>query len=600
VHEAWRYKPVLWSFGYRGSAAPGTPAESRKAISEGVNERERFLLFGDISQHSGSEQLRALCVSAPANPGYYAAFAFAYRSENQGSFPPDFLETVQRLDPDNAWYTYHAAGALAYDSVERRRQTSGSRKAGEAPAWKIVNEEKLSQALALLRTAGTQKAFVDRGKEFIAERVPLLRAHDQISCVNSSVFLLHYFGLGNDLLDLSEAVVAKAWMLGEAGDAPGFKQLLGDADAFIKSFAGMSNPTGVDALVLRPIVYGVIRNLHAAADKLGLADEAARLRKTKEGLEQWSAEQDKRLDSPEYRASKLRCGLGNEWTINARNMVMSPPPLSDADLKPGRIVEHLIASRACSLAVWALLGVGLLALALFRFCLPQAVLRLAQRINALLLPIDWAWMLGAGVLLPFAYVTALARLTPLGGQDWGLIKGGAASVVAADFLTLALLLLVVPVLVARWRLSRRAAALGICAGCPLLGWLAVAAAAALVPVLGMTALPVTSLKLSLVLKLALLAPLLLVVLTSLARALAVTFTRQFSRAVVALTLIPTYACAMLLIMASMPVYQAAQSRWEQRDEMTKLTANGAVRYSAEVAAEFLKEVRELLELDAGR
>ena len=596
VHEAWRYKPVLWHFGYARSAALDPRADSRKAISEGANEQERFLLFGDLSQHSRSGQLRALCVSAPANPAYYAAYAFAYRSENQGSFPPDFLETVQRLDPDNAWFTYHAAGTLAHLTVERQRQASGARKAGEAPAWKIVDEEELNEALALLRTAGSQKAFVDRKKEFIAERVPLVRAHDLISCVNAAAVLPDYFGVDYDLRNLCDALAAKAWLLGEAGDAPGFKQLLGDAEAFIKTFAGMGNPTVIDVLILKLNVDRVILNLHAAAGKLGLVDEATRLGRAKERLRQWSEEHKKRLNSPECGASKMRCGLGNEGIINARNMVKSPPPLADADLKPGRMVEHLLASRACSLAVWALLGLGLLALALYRFCLPQAVLRLAQRINALLLPVDWAWMLGAGVLLPFAYVTALARCTPLGGQDWGLLKGGAAVLIAADFLTIALLLLVVPVLVARWRLGRRAAALGICAGRPLLGWLAVAVAAALVPVLGMTALPVTSLNLSLGLKLALLAPLVLVILTSLVRALAVTFTRQFSRAVVALTLIPTYASAMLLVMASLPIYQAAQSRWEQRDEMTKLTPNGFTRYECEVANEMVKEVREVLGL----
>lgn len=598
VNEAWSYKPVLRYFGWRGSAARDPAADSRNAIGEGLNERERFLLFGDRSQPSRSEQLRALCVSAPDNPAYYAAFAYAYRSENDYLYPPDFLETVQRLDPDNAWFTYHAAGTLAYRAVERQRQTSGSRTAGEPPAWKIANEEKLSQALALLRTAGTQTAFVNRETEFIAERVPLVRAHDMISCVNAAAVLPFYFGLDIDLEHLSDAVAAKAWLLGEAGDAPGFKQLLGDAEAFVKTFAGMSHPTAIDALILRVNVDTVILNLHAAAGKLGLVDEATRLGRTKERLRQWSAQHDRRLDSGESRALKQRCNLWNEGSVNARGMVMVPPPLTDADLQPGRLVEHLIAARVCSLAVWVLLGVGLLALALFRFCLPQAVLRLAQRINALLTPVDWAWMFGAGVLLPFAYVTALLRLTPLGGQDWGLIKGGAGVVVAADFLTLSLLLLVVPVLVARWRLGRRAAALGICAGRPLLGWLAVAAAAALVPLLGMTALPVTGLGFYLVLKLALLAPLLLVVLTSLARALAVTFTRQFSSAVVALTLVPTYACAMLLIMVSMPIYHAAQSAWEQRDAMTKLTSNGASRYEGEVAAQMLKEVREILELAA--
>ena len=600
VGEGMRYKRVLWYFGYHGAWALGTPAESREVVAGDLNEHERFLLFGDLSQHSRSGQMQALCISAPENPAYYAAYAFAYRSENQGTFPPDLLETAQRLDPDNSWFTYHAAGALACNAVQRTRQTLAARSAGEAPAWQIVDQEKMNQALALLRLAAGQKRFVNRQQEFIAARVPLLRQSDEVSRVTAAAFILDYFGLDYDLRALSDVAAAQAWMLGEAADAPGFQRLLGDVDAYMKAFGAMSDPTLVEAVVYEANADRLMRNLHAAAGKLGLTAEATRLGRIEAGLEQRAKERDQRLDSPGVAAAKRHCALGTTWSANVSTMVKSLPVISDAELKPGRMVEHLLWSRGCSLAAWFLLGAGLLAVALFRFCLPQAVLRLAQRINQLLVPGDWAWMLGAGVLLPFGYVTALLRCSPLGGQEWGLFDGGAAVVVGADFLTLALLLLVMPVLIARWRLGRRAAALGIWHSRSRLGWLAVTAGALVVPVLGMTALPVTHLTLYLVLRLALLAPLGWVSLVSLARSLAATFTRQLSRAVVALTLIPTYACAMLVLMASMPVYQAMQARWERRDEMTKLSANGVTRYEGAVANELLKEVREVLELDAGR
>jgi len=598
VGEMMRYKRVLWNYGYGGT---WTLAESRELIGKGLNEREKFLLFGDLSQPSRSGQMRGLWDSAPANPAYYAAYAFAYRSENQGAFPPDFLEMAQRLDSDNSWFTYHAAGAVAHDSVKRQRQSLNARKAGEAPSWEVVDGERLNQALALLRTASTQKNFGIRSKEFITERVPLLPQYDRISHVISVVLLLDYFGLDYDMRFLADAVAAEAWLLGEAGDAAGFKQLLGDADAFVKRFAEMKNPTLVDGLVLKANVDRLIWNLHAAAEKLELTDETTRLGRIKERLRQWSEERSQRWDSPEYKASKMRCGRGNEWCANIEKIVKSPPPLTDADLKPGRMFEHLFASRICSLAVWGLLGLGILAVAVFRFCLPAWMLKLAQRMNELLLPVDWAWMLSAGVLLPFGYVTVLTRLTPLGGQDLGLINGGGSILLLANFLTLSLLLLVVPVLIACWRLGLRAAALGICSGTSRLGWLAVLAGLLFVPALAMMKPPVADLEYPRVLIAAvLLVPLVLVILNSLVRALAMKFTRQFSRAVVALTLLPIYACGMLLIMMSMPIYKAAQSSWERRDAMTELTSNGITRYEAAVADELMAEVREVLELDAVR
>ena len=589
VDEAMRYKRA----GYKGT---GILPESREVVAEGLNERDRFLLFGDVSQQSRSGQMLALWNSAPDNPAYYAVYAFAYKSENEGAFPPDFLETAQRLDPDNSWFTYHAAGALARNAVKKDRQTLQARKTGAAPSWQILDEEKLNEALALFRKAGMQTAFVNRQKEFIAERVPLLPQRDQISRMASGCFLQDYFGLDTNTRDLSDAVAARAWMLGEAGDAEGFKQMLGDAGVFVKSFQGVRNPTPFDGLILKANIDRLIWNLHPAAAKLGLADEASQLGRIKLGLEQWSLAEHWLRDSPEVRESLLRYSGGNEWIANIRGTVKYPPTLPDELLKPGRMVEHLFASRACSLAVWALLGVGILAVALYRFCLPAGLLQLAQRLNALLLPVDWAWILGAGVLLPFEYATALARLTPLGGQDWGLIKGGGAVLLGANFLTMALLLLVMPVLIARWRLAQRAAALGICRGGSRLAWLAVLSALFLVPVLGMTAPPVANLDRLLALKLVLIAPLALVILSSLVRALAVKFTSQFSRAVVALTLLPAYACAMLLVMVSMLVYQTAQSGWERRDAMTAITSNGTTRYEAAMANELMAEIRGVLEL----
>ncbi len=607
VRDGMRYRRVLWHFGCSGCYEAGAVEKSRTLICEGLSERDRFLLFGDLSQQSRSGQMRALWDSDPANPAAYAAYAFAYKRENQGSFPQDFLETAERVDPDNSWFTYHAAGALALNSVKKERQTSAARKAGDAPAWKVVNEEKLNQALAVLRKATMHKQFVNRQTELIAERVPLLPQPDLVSRVDSGFILLDYFGLDCNTQYLSDAIAAQAWKLGEAGDATGFKQLLGDAETFMRAFDGMKNPTLLDGLILRANGGRLIANLHSAAGKLGLAEEAAQLGRIKDRLEQWSEQRVRREESPESGASKMRCGLGNKGIISLRAMVKSPPPLPDADLQPGRMAEHLLASRACSLAVWVMLGLGLLAVVVYRFCLPPAVLRLAQRVNELLQPIDWAWLLVAGVLLPFGYVTALMRLTPLGGQDWGIHATG-WTLPAADFLALALLLLVVPVWVARWRLSRRAAALGICSGNPLIGWLAVAAGLAFVPVLGLSApMLIDECGLgrmdwnfenpSFIWKSVLLVPLLLLILASVVRALAVPFTRQFSRAVVALAVIPAYACGMLLVMLSLPVYQAAQVSWEHHDALTKLTANGGTRYEGEVARQLLQEVREVLELD---
>ncbi|MEI6675929.1 MAG: hypothetical protein WCO57_12210, partial [Verrucomicrobiota bacterium] len=540
------------------------------------------------------------------NPAYFAAYAMKYRGDHR-AYPPEFLETARRLDPDNAWFTYHAAADRARDSVKKDRQSAKSKKAGEAPSWQILDAAKLGQALALLREAGKQTRFVNRHKELLSERIPLLPQADQISRLASSYYLGDHLTSDITLHHLVKAIAAQAWLLGEAGNGDDFRQLLGDAEAFMRTIGRLENPTLIEVLVLKSNVSPILRNLQAAAEKLGLVEEASRFKRINGKLDQEAAAQSKRFESRGHDGIEARCGWFTSELVRLRMQVKSPPPLADADLRPGRMAEHLMVARLGSLAVWVVLGLGLLAVAVYRFCLPPVVLRLAQRVNALLLPVDWAWLLGAGVLLPFGYVTALMRLTPLGGQDRGIHATG-VTLPAADFLALALLLFVVPALVARWRLSLRAAALGVGSGNPLIGWLAVAAGLALVPVLGLSA-PMWIDECGLwrmdgnfknplfIWKSVLLAPLLLLILASVVRALAVPFTRQFSRAVVALALVPAYACGMLLVMLSLPAYQVAQASWERRDAMTEITANGFTRYEGEVARQMLREVRELLELD---
>ena len=585
--EGLRYRRVLaWGQNFLA----GRTSQPDSEMLAGLNQKEKFRVFGDLSQPTKSGQMRALWDNSPDDPGCFAAYAIKYRADN-GEYPPDFLATARRLDPGNAWFTYLAAGALAQKAVWGDIQTRESRRAGEPRPWKIVDPAKLDEALAMLRVANHEKMCLNRKNEFVAARLPLFPQSDQLARWELLVYLSGDFQSDVNLRYLSDAIAAKAWLIGGSGDAEPFKPLLADADGFLRTLGSMANPSPINVLLYKVEALTLYRYFQAAAEKLGLDEEAGRLGKIKQHFDQLTTVRNHRSAND---ATAMRSGVFFSPTNLMRNQASIPLILADEDLQPGRMVEHLLAARACSLVLWALLGLGLLAVALYRFCLPQAVRCLAQHINALLLPADWAWMLGAGVLLPFAYVTAITRLTPLGGQEWGINALGWL-LPAADFLTLGLLLLVVPAWVARWRLGLRAAALGVCPGHARLGWLAVVAGIALVPLFGMLEPPLAYTEARVVWQLALLAPLLLVILSSVVRALAVSFSRQLSRAVVVLTLIPAYACAMLLLMASVPFYQNAQASWQRRDKLSEVIANGSLRCETAVADELLKEVREFLD-----
>lgn len=159
--------------------------------------------------------------------------------------------------------------------------------------------------------------------------------------------------------------------------------------------------------------------------------------------------------------------------------------------KLGRLTEHEIMSQLGSLVTWALLLVALAAVVIYRLRAPALIRRLAARMESLLQASDWTWLLIAGVVLPFYYFILITRLTPLGGRDFSLTENDqkffpdtVIPLPLAQFLGLAILLILAPILVTRWRLGIRGAAFGFTNGKSWLGFATVVSAAAFIPVSG--------------------------------------------------------------------------------------------------------------------
>ncbi len=81
-----------------------------------TNPQEKFFLYGDTTRVGRANQMRALWESEPSNPAYYAEYARFYYQEND-ALPSDFLETAQRIDPDNGWFSYFAACVVSNGAV---------------------------------------------------------------------------------------------------------------------------------------------------------------------------------------------------------------------------------------------------------------------------------------------------------------------------------------------------------------------------------------------------------------------------------------------------------------------------------------------------
>ncbi len=124
---------------------------SPEKVTRNLTDRQQLLLYGDSPEGRKPEQAKALWDSDPTNPAYFAEYVNVFLSTNADTLPPDFLETAGRIDPENAWFTYVAAGVKAKDAVKKKKQSKPEIAANKTPEWDILDPKKLADVLAILR-----------------------------------------------------------------------------------------------------------------------------------------------------------------------------------------------------------------------------------------------------------------------------------------------------------------------------------------------------------------------------------------------------------------------------------------------------------------
>ena len=590
----------------------GTPKGIEERVSRGLDAKQKLLLFGDTTKEFKDERMEALWRSDPENPAYFAEYAAAYLGEHD-KLPPDFLETARRIDPQNAWFTCLAAAVEGKESVREKRG-----KAGEpARTWEILDQARFDRSLALFQEARLQPECEHYTAEMLAKRLCVL-GDDTLSEATDALGVLAnqtVFGMVR-LMPLGEVIAAKAWLLGEAGDAEGFREFSNDVDDCLRKFLGTKPGVMLDEVVCIGMVARMARGFSAASEKPGLADDAARWQAISERLRQRNEARKSAglvVDGRKVEPREVRSVFCGDVSAVA-NWAERQPPLTDADLKPWRMIDHEILSRFCGYLVWLLTGLCLGLVALHRFRVPVLLRRLAGRVGDLMRPVDWLWILGLGVALPFVFVMVVNRFTPLGGRDFG-VRGVWLLLPAGHFLGLLVLWLLVPAAVVRWRLARRTAFLGFSspswasllsitcalAFVPVIGWAAISGPpggfwSTWMEELGLDAGKSGALSQRFCLALGLLAVPALWLAVTVFRALMGAAHSSFFRAAQSVILVRALAAAMLLIMLSTLVFKSAEQAWFEKDTLLRTDANtpGWTRYEYLVAVQMRKELREIL------
>jgi hypothetical protein len=268
----------------------------------------------------------------------------------------------------------------------------------------------------------------------------------------------------------------------------------------------------------------------------------------------------------------------------------NPTPVVDANLKPARMMDHRLIGAASAVGVWILLGLVCFGVLMHQLKGAKTLRSLAIRGCQLLEVKDWLWALLVGVILPVAIVVFISWFTPAGGSDLSIkmtIRQPIVCLPAAHYLALLMILLILPAVIARWRLSIRANAFGFSG----ISWMGVAV------VLGLLFYVIGYLDVHwVVMNVALFSGAVWLLIMG-GSALFGRATGLLRRMMVARVILPAYLLGMTCMMVVSVISMASYQEWFRRDEFMKFTADAPamIPYEYKVAKQLREEINTMLQ-----
>lgn len=579
-------------------------------LPKGLSPKEKLLL-GDpsLEYYEDHKNGEALYFSEPDNPAYFTDYALKYNSDFN-VLPPGFLETAARIDPQNSFYLYLAAGQMDYDAIElgprpgprtKPRIVNGIRL--QPPSVEreyMINDQAVyEKSLELIEKASGLRGFRSYAKSMTRERMRCFRNTDTtLNRVFAMVIIYGQTSSAISLCKVSDTLSARAQELSNNGDKEGFVELVTMRRHFIEGMLGNPDVSLINELVNLIVVANTAEYFYYAAKRLGLTD-----------LEKEFGEQHKTMRKMADRR-RLRSVYDHDWVTEKSSLISgltfpmimhqvdSPPPIAPADIAPLRYADHALAMRMGLSAVALSLLVFALPVYLFRFVFPASLRKTAARLVQLLRPVDWILAVSLGVILPLVSILLLNRFTALGGREWALnhflfLFPSVHLVATLLWVSLA------PAAIIRWRLLSRARALGL-SGLP-----AITAVPALVgaAVLAIAAYPV-------VMKFGLGTPILIGLAAPVAFWLSVVFgnalhgligraQHRISLAATSMAILPCLSFAIIAVLVVLPVYKASEIHWLAQDTLYSINpdAPDLGQYEFRIAAQKRKEIREALSME---
>ncbi|MCW1884632.1 hypothetical protein OKA04_07800 [Luteolibacter flavescens] len=351
---------------------------------------ERLLLFGDLSQPTRTEAMERLWKSSPDDPVLFAAFVRS--TYPYSSAPDDFLDTADRLDPENSWYRYLAASFAADGSVESFRLPYRTLKAHpNSPRFGVRDVTAHAEVIRLLEEASRIPGMDSHAEELLLRRLKVLPAGDDVLGRKLTHAYLQMRTPSWSVLGiyLSRSISARAEELAAKGDQDGFRTLAEVWEIFARRSI---NDRGFD------VSLSSAQHLARAARNLGIESLADRYTRIDRAIVERERARGYREAEMENEWGKLQQAAGGILYEKVR--VENAPILERSDILPSIMAEQSALQRiASALGAIAMLVVLILS-ASTRFSRGQQVRRLSASLVKVLDSSDYLRILMAGVALP--------------------------------------------------------------------------------------------------------------------------------------------------------------------------------------------------------
>ena len=326
---------------------PFSEGAAELPLPEGIKNKDRLLIQGDVRSQTGEGRWHALHESDPSNPVFYSI----YLNESSEK-PAGFLETASRLDPDNGWFALSEAASLANDLIERNKSSlsrSDRKKLEDAGSplppsnYEILDSEGFKEAIDLIETATNSAkidSYVDEFANLRYEALP--EAYDfrtnllnfNITARNPSTVLEW-----KKITDLMTAALQEADS--EAEFARLEKMVL-----ILEEHNFKSIHTLIDGLVSRAILLVNSRSLRAAAGRLALASKESHYRSRELKLDSYANELKNRDSSEHYQFIRRNASALTGLAMPAiTKTVRNPPEITAELLRPGVRVERAVVGK---------------------------------------------------------------------------------------------------------------------------------------------------------------------------------------------------------------------------------------------------------------